>query len=35
MVAVLISAGAVDVTKRRPVAIGDQDTDAPQPAATA
>jgi K(+)-stimulated pyrophosphate-energized sodium pump len=35
MVAVLIIAGAVYVTKRRPVAIGDQDTDAPQPAATA
>jgi K(+)-stimulated pyrophosphate-energized sodium pump len=35
VVALLIIAGAVYVTKRRPVAIGDQDTDAPQPAATA
>jgi K(+)-stimulated pyrophosphate-energized sodium pump len=34
IVAVLIIAGAVYVSKRRPVAIGDQDTDAPQPAAT-
>jgi K(+)-stimulated pyrophosphate-energized sodium pump len=35
LVAVVIIVGAVYVSKRRPVAIGDQDTDAPQPAATA
>jgi K(+)-stimulated pyrophosphate-energized sodium pump len=35
IVAVLIIAGAVYVSKRRPIAIGDQDTETAQPAATA
>jgi K(+)-stimulated pyrophosphate-energized sodium pump len=34
IVAVLIVAGAVYVSKRRPIAIGDADTEAPEPAAS-